>query len=57
MLQESIKLAEEQVTKLEIIDKKIEMQSKTSDLILSTVKSEISSLCDFEVPIFKDQTD
>jgi hypothetical protein len=57
MLQEPNKLAEEQLTKLKIIDEKIEMQSKTSDLILSTMKSGTSYLYDIEVPIFGDQTD
>ena len=45
LLEESKKLAEEHVAQLKIIDEKIEMQSKTSDLILSNVKSGIVSLC------------
>ena len=44
LLQESKKLAEEHVAQLKAIDEKIEIQSKTSDLILSNVKSGIVSL-------------
>lgn len=43
-LQESIKLAEEQASKLKVIDEKMDSQAKASDLILSTVRSGITSL-------------
>jgi hypothetical protein len=39
LLEQSKKLAEEHVTQLKIIDKEIELHSKTSDLILGNVKS------------------
>jgi hypothetical protein len=44
MLDESKKLAEDHVARLKLINEKIEKQSKTSDLILSNVKSGIMSL-------------
>lgn len=44
MLEDGKKRAEEQVAQLKAIDAKIEAQSKTSDLILSNVKSGIVSL-------------
>jgi hypothetical protein len=44
LLEESKKLAEEHVAQLKAIDEKIEMQSKTSGLILSNVKCGITSL-------------
>jgi hypothetical protein len=39
MLEDARKRAEEQAAQLKAIDERIEMQSKTSDLILSNVKS------------------
>ena len=44
MVDESKKLAEEHVAQLKAIDEKIEIQSKTMDLISSNVKSGIISL-------------
>jgi hypothetical protein len=44
MLEDAKKRAEEQVTQLKAIDEKIQAQSKTSDLILSNVKSGMISL-------------
>jgi len=44
MLEDARKRAEEQAAQLKAIDEKIEVQSKTSDLILSNVKSGIVSL-------------
>lgn len=44
LLQESKKHAEEHVAQLKAIDEKIEIQSRTSALILSSVKSGIVSL-------------
>ena len=44
MLEDAKKRAEQQAVQLKAIDEKIEVQSKTSDLILSNVKSSIVSL-------------
>jgi hypothetical protein len=44
MLEDAKKRAEEQATQLKAIYEKVEAQSKTSDLILSNVKSGIASL-------------
>ena len=44
MLEDAKKRAEEQVAQLKAIDEKIEVHSKTSDLILSHVKSGIVCL-------------
>jgi len=41
LLEESKKLIEEHVAQLKIINKEIEIQSKTSDLILSNVESRV----------------
>ena len=43
-LQEAIRIAEEQASKLKAIDEKIDSQRKKSDLILSTVRSGVASL-------------
>jgi hypothetical protein len=44
MLDESKTIAEDHVSQLKLVDEKIENQSKASDLILSNVKSGITSL-------------
>jgi hypothetical protein len=44
MLEDAKKRVEQQAAQLKVIDEKIEAQSKTSDLILSNVKSSIVSL-------------
>ena len=44
MLEDAKKRVEEQAAQLKAIDAKIEVQSKTSELILSNVKSGIVSL-------------
>ncbi|CZR62688.1 uncharacterized protein PAC_12585 [Phialocephala subalpina] len=44
LLERAVTMAEEQVSQLKIMDSKLEAQNKTSELILSTVKSGITSL-------------
>jgi hypothetical protein len=44
MLEDSKKRTEEQAAQIKAIDEKIDKQSKTSDLILSNVKSSNTSL-------------
>jgi len=44
LLQESIRRAEEQMSKLKIMDEKLDSQVKTSELILSSVKSGVTYL-------------
>jgi len=44
MLEDAKKRAEKQAAQLKVIYEKVEMQSKTSDLILSNVKGSIVSL-------------
>jgi hypothetical protein len=44
LLEESRKRAEEQTTQLRLMDKKLETQAKTSDMILATVKSGVMYL-------------
>jgi hypothetical protein len=44
LLQESKTLVEEQIAQLKMLDEKMEFQSKTTDLILSNVKSGIMTL-------------
>lgn len=39
LLQESIKLAEEQMSRLKIMDEKLDSQAKSSDLILTTMRN------------------
>lgn len=44
LLQEFVKLAEEQISRLKIMDEKLDLQAKSSDMILTAVKSGFSFL-------------
>ncbi|PMD65619.1 uncharacterized protein K444DRAFT_625172 [Hyaloscypha bicolor E] len=44
LLQESVKRAEEQMTQLKLMNEKLESQARTSNMILSTVKSGVTKL-------------
>ncbi|KAF4633139.1 hypothetical protein G7Y89_g4976 [Cudoniella acicularis] len=48
LLQESITLAEEQMSRLKIMDEKLDLQAKSSDMILKTVKSGITHIIDMK---------
>jgi hypothetical protein len=41
---ESVKQATEQITQLRLMDKKLDAQAATSDLILSTAKLEVNHM-------------
>ena len=44
LLQDSIRLAEEQISRQKVLDQKMELQAQTSTVILSTVRSGLTSL-------------
>jgi hypothetical protein len=44
LLQESVKRAEEQIAQLRLMDEKLDSQARTSNMILSTMKSGVTKL-------------
>jgi hypothetical protein len=44
LLQESVKRAEEQMAQLRLMDEKLDSQARTSNMILSTMKSGVTKL-------------